>query len=95
LRKCNGRKIQLSDSHVGKTIRALWYVQQATLTVEAIYGQILSFARSDFHELVNKARFMPAWLRDKIASAFSVRWQRLVFEQTIKQKELCFLDSSA
>ncbi len=95
LRKCNGRKIQLSDSHVGKTIRALWYVQQATLTVEAIYGQILSFARSDFHELVSKARFMPAWLRDKIASAFSLRWQRLVFEQTIKQKELCLLDSSA
>ena len=93
LRKCNGRKIHLSDSHVGKTIRALWHVQQSALTVEAIYAQILSFDRSDFLELVSKARFMPAWLRDKITSAFSIRWQRLVFEQTIMKRELCLIGS--
>lgn len=93
LRKCNGRKIHLSDSHVGKTIRALWHVQQSALSVEAIYSQILSFNRSDFIELVSKARFMPAWLRDKITAAFSIRWQRLVFEQSIMQRKLCLIDS--
>ncbi|MFA7341331.1 MAG: hypothetical protein WC028_31405 [Candidatus Obscuribacterales bacterium] len=93
LRKCNGRKIQLSDSHVGKTIRALWYRQQSALTVETIYTQISSFDRSDFIELVSKARLMPAWLRDKISDVFCMRWQRVALSQIVKQREYCLIDS--
>ncbi|CAN5560082.1 hypothetical protein BH11CYA1_BH11CYA1_25700 [soil metagenome] len=93
LRKCNGRKIQLSDSRVGKTVRALWFLQQLSITLEIIYKQILTFERNDFVELVGKARLMPAWLRDRIVGAFNMRWQRTVFTQSIRKRELCVIDS--
>lgn len=93
LRKCNGRKVQLSDSHVGRTIRALWYIQRLALTLETIYAQILSFDRGDFLELVSKARLMPAWLRDRIADAFSMRWQRVALSQIVKPRVYCLIDS--
>lgn len=93
LRKCNGRKVQLSDSHVGRTIRALLYIQKLTLTLETVYAQISSFDRGDFFELVSKARLMPAWLRDKIADVFSRRWQRVALSQIVKQRVYCLIDS--
>lgn len=95
LRKCHGRKIELSDSHVGKTIRALWYIKQSALLLETIYREILTFNRNDFIELIAKARFMPAWLRDRITGAFAMRWQRLTHELAMEQKRLRLLDLPA
>ncbi|MFA6211490.1 MAG: hypothetical protein WCT03_23685 [Candidatus Obscuribacterales bacterium] len=92
LRKCHGRKIELSDSHVGKTIRALWHIKQSALLLETIYREILTFTRNDFIELIAKAGFMPAWLRDRITSAFAMRWQRLAYEVAMEQKRSRLLE---
>ena len=64
----SARQMQLADSPVGLTIRALWHLGKRVCDAEMAALALVQFRRQDKKALRLAAPLMPQWLRDCFAS---------------------------
>lgn len=62
------RKMELADTKVGLTVRALWQIGKSSATTQMARDAIVLFRRTDRELLCQAAALMPAWMRHCFAA---------------------------